>query len=203
MCFKRPTSANHLLAGNRWHIDCFRCHTCGAYLDSDVNLLMVGDGSLVCRNCAYSCSSCGSKIDDVAIVTGEQAFCAGCFKCRNCKKKIENLRYARTSQGIFCMDCHESLMSRRRKRTARNAAQRQKPPAPSMHLDKSLPSLPASMVAPENNPPPPSSSDIYSDSTTEHLPQSRQEDDRAAKSYSSHQGMFEVTRGESFDVGFG
>ena len=72
-----------------------------------------------------------------------------------------------------------------------------------MHLDKSLPSLPASMVAPENNPPPPSSSDIYSDSTTEHLPQSRQEDDRAAKSYSSHQGMFEVTRGESFDVGFG
>ncbi|OAL70727.1 rho GTPase activator [Trichophyton violaceum] len=175
------------LAGNRWHIDCFRCHTCGAYLDSDVNLLMVGDGSLVCRNCAYSCSSCGSKIDDVAIVTGEQAFCAGCFKCRNCKKKIENLRYARTSQGIFCMDCHESLMSRRRKRTARNAAQRQKPPAPSMHLDKSLPSLPASMVAPENNPPPPSSSDIYSDSTTEHLPQSRQEDDRAAKSYSSHQ----------------
>ncbi|KAM5469708.1 Rho-type gtpase-activating protein [Microsporum audouinii] len=174
------------LAGNRWHIDCFRCHTCGAYLDSDVNLLMVGDGSLVCRNCAYSCSSCGSKIDDVAIVTGEQAFCAGCFKCRNCKKKIENLRYARTSQGIFCMDCHESLMSRRRKRTARNAAQRQKPPAPNMHLDKSLPSLPPSMMVPENSAPPPSSSDIYSDSTSEHLPQSRQEEDRGTRSYSSN-----------------
>ncbi|KAK2873593.1 hypothetical protein FQN49_002259 [Arthroderma sp. PD_2] len=175
------------LAGNRWHIDCFRCHTCGAYLDSDVNLLMVGDGSLVCRNCAYSCSSCGSKIDDVAIVTGEQAFCAGCFKCRNCKKKIENLRYARTSQGIFCMDCHESLMSRRRKRTARNAAQRQKPPGPSMHLDKSLPSLPPSMMVPDNNDPPPPSSDIFSDSTSEHLPQSRQEDDRGTRSYSSNQ----------------
>lgn len=94
-------------------------------------------------------------------------------------------------------------MSRRRKRTARNAAQRQKPPAPSMHLDKSLPSLPPSMVAPENNPPPPSSSDIYSDSTSEHLPPSRQEDDRAARSYSSHQGMFAVTLNERLHVWFG
>ncbi|KAL1955561.1 hypothetical protein VTO42DRAFT_8440 [Malbranchea cinnamomea] len=132
------------LAGNRWHIDCFRCHTCGTYLDSDANLLMLGDGSLICNNCTYSCSACGNKIEDVAILTGDQAFCANCFKCRNCKRKIDNLRYARTSQGIFCMDCHESLMARRRKRTARNAAQQQRhrPPHP-VHLDKSLPSLPS------------------------------------------------------------
>ncbi|EAS31375.3 rho GTPase activator Rga [Coccidioides immitis RS] len=130
------------LAGNRWHIDCFRCHTCGTYLDSDANLLLLGDGSLICNNCTYSCSSCGSKIEDLAILTGDQAFCANCFKCRNCKRKIENLRYARTSQGIFCMDCHESLMARRRKRSARNATQRQKHPSSAMHLDKSLPSLP-------------------------------------------------------------
>lgn len=134
-----------ILAGNRWHIDCFRCHTCGTFLDSDANLLMLGDGSLICNNCTYSCSACGNKIEDVAILTGDQAFCATCFKCRNCKRKIDNLRYARTSQGIFCMDCHESLMARRRKKTARNAAQQRQrqQPNPSMHLDKSLPSLPS------------------------------------------------------------
>ncbi|EEP78782.1 conserved hypothetical protein [Uncinocarpus reesii 1704] len=136
------------LAGNRWHIDCFRCHTCGTYLDSDANLLLLGDGSLICNNCTYSCNSCGSKIEDLAILTGDQAFCANCFKCRNCKRTIENLRYARTSQGIFCMDCHESLMARRRKRTTKKTTQRQKPQSSAMHLDKSLPSLPSEHETP-------------------------------------------------------
>ncbi|KAB8078142.1 hypothetical protein BDV29DRAFT_20951 [Aspergillus leporis] len=128
------------LAGNRWHIECFCCSTCGTLLDSDAHLLLLGDGSLICSNCTYSCSSCGNKIEDLAILTGEQAFCAQCFRCRNCKRKIENLRYARTSQGIFCMDCHESLMQRRRKRN--RAAAPTKKPGPGVKLDKSLPSLP-------------------------------------------------------------
>jgi hypothetical protein len=77
---------------------------------------MLGDGSLICNNCTYACSSCGDKIQDLAVLTGDQAFCQDCFRCRNCKRRIENLRYAKTSQGMFCMDCHESLMARRRKK---------------------------------------------------------------------------------------
>ncbi|KAJ9201646.1 hypothetical protein DTO164E3_3539 [Paecilomyces variotii] len=128
------------LAGNRWHIDCFRCNTCGTLLDSDAHLLLLGDGSLICNNCTYSCSSCGNKIEDLAILTGDQAFCANCFKCRNCKKRIENLRYARTSQGIFCMDCHESLMQRRRKKKTTTQQTKRNPPG--IKLDKSLPAIP-------------------------------------------------------------
>lgn len=132
------------LAGNRWHIDCFRCNSCGTLLDSDANLLLLGDGSLICNSCTYSCTACGNKIEDLAILTGDQAFCAGCFRCRNCKRKIENLKYARTSQGIFCMNCHESLMARRRKRQKPTP---QRTPtsstaSPMLSLDKSLPSLP-------------------------------------------------------------
>ena len=135
-------------AGLRWHIECFSCNTCGTLLDSDANLLILGDGSLICNACTYSCSACGQKIEDLAILTGDQAYCAGCFRCRNCKRKIENLRYARTSQGMFCMDCHEGLMARRRKKktsaAAAAAAQRKQSSGSSgnMHLDKSLPSLP-------------------------------------------------------------
>lgn len=129
-------------AGNRWHIDCFRCNTCGTLLDSDANLLLLGDGSLICNNCTYSCSACGNKIEDLAILTGDQAFCASCFKCRNCRKKIENLRYARTSQGIFCMECHESLMARRRKKSAKISSRHKQSANSSMLLHKSLPSLP-------------------------------------------------------------
>ena len=140
-----------LPAGNRWHIDCFRCNSCGTLLDSDANLLLLGDGSLICNNCTYSCSACGNKIEDLAILTGDQAFCATCFRCRNCKKKIENLKYARTSQGIFCMECHESLMQRRRKKTQKHGTSRHKHrEQPSnnntMLLDKSLPKLPPSAV---------------------------------------------------------
>ncbi|TPX15085.1 uncharacterized protein E0L32_004915 [Thyridium curvatum] len=137
------------LAGNRWHLNCFRCNTCGTLLDSDANLLLLGDGSLICNNCTYSCSACNNKIEDLAILTGDQAFCATCFRCRNCKRKIENLRYARTSQGIFCMSCHESLMARRRKKSkaAAQAKAREKDASP-MLVDKSLPALPPNAIPP-------------------------------------------------------
>ncbi|KAJ3569290.1 hypothetical protein NPX13_g6133 [Xylaria arbuscula] len=136
------------LAGNRWHLNCFRCNTCNTLLDSDANLLLLGDGSLICNNCTYSCSACGDKIEDLAILTGEQAFCAACFRCRNCKRKIENLRYAKTSQGIFCMSCHESLMARRRKKSkAAQAKAREKDSSP-MVVEKSLPALPPNAIPP-------------------------------------------------------
>ncbi|KAM7204482.1 hypothetical protein V8F20_003598 [Naviculisporaceae sp. PSN 640] len=137
------------LAGNRWHLDCFRCNTCNTLLDSDANLLLLGDGSLICNNCTYSCNACGNKIEDLAILTGDQAFCATCFRCRNCKRKIENLRYARTSHGIFCMNCHESLMARRRKKSkaAAQAKARDKDGSP-MITEKSLPALPPNAIPP-------------------------------------------------------
>ncbi|KAL3494466.1 hypothetical protein BJX62DRAFT_40469 [Aspergillus germanicus] len=153
------------LAGNRWHIDCFRCSSCSTLLDSDAHLLLLGDGSLICSNCTYSCSSCGNKIEDLAILTGEQAFCAQCFRCRNCKRKIENLRYARTSQGIFCMDCHESLMQRRRKKN--RGISSKKHSSPGVKLDKSLPSLPPEEAEAMLHAADDISIDGYADGTTE------------------------------------
>ncbi|GCB22712.1 beta-chimaerin [Aspergillus awamori] len=166
-CFDKWLTAPFLtsrVAGNRWHIECFCCSTCGTLLDSDAHLLLLGDGSLICSNCTYSCSSCGNKIEDLAILTGEQAFCAQCFRCRNCKRKIENLRYARTSQGIFCMDCHESLMQRRRKRNRNVAPSRKQTPA-NMKLDKSLPSLPSEDPEPMPRGSDEPAADAYSDAT--------------------------------------
>jgi hypothetical protein len=149
----RTATSNVFAAGNRWHIDCFRCNTCGTLLDSDANLLLLGDGSLICNNCTYSCNACGNKIEDLAILTGDQAFCASCFRCRNCKRKIENLRYARTSQGIFCMSCHESLMARRRKKAkgTRSVTSGSNGPGSiaSTQVEKALPSLPPG-AAPES-----------------------------------------------------
>uniref|UniRef100_A0A8H7TVU8 LIM zinc-binding domain-containing protein n=1 Tax=Bionectria ochroleuca TaxID=29856 RepID=A0A8H7TVU8_BIOOC len=130
------------LAGNRWHLDCFRCNTCHTLLDSDANLLLLGDGSLICSNCTYSCSACGNKIEDLAILTGDQAFCSTCFRCRNCKRKIENLRYARTSLGIFCMGCHETIIAKKRKKSKAAASAKSREKESPMITEKSLPALP-------------------------------------------------------------
>ena len=61
------------------------------------------------------------------------------------------------------MECHEALMARRRKKTSRNATQRQK--SASNHLDKSLPQLPPSEAhkhafTPSVDSPPPYSSNL-------------------------------------------
>lgn len=179
----RDRYTDKFAAGNRWHIDCFRCNACTTLLDSDANLLLLGDGSLICNNCTYSCSACGNKIEDLAILTGDQAYCATCFRCRNCKKKIENLKYARTSQGIFCMDCHESLMQRRRKKSSKGDRHRHRHHQIANN-NKSLPSLPPNaLFSPDSES---VASDGYSDTPTE-LPQISQRKPGNSKP-SSHSG---------------
>lgn len=103
------------LGDDRWHINCFKCSKCDSSLGCNSNFLVLGNGNLICSNCSYNCKQCGKKIDDLAILTGDQAYCSSCFKCRACKQKIEDLRYARTSKGLFCMNCHEKLMAKKRK----------------------------------------------------------------------------------------
>ncbi|CAK9441137.1 uncharacterized protein LODBEIA_P50060 [Lodderomyces beijingensis] len=107
------------LGEDRWHIDCFNCSKCDTSLGCNSNFLVLGNGNLICSNCSYNCKQCGRKIDDLAILTGDQAYCSNCFKCRSCKNKIEDLRYARTSKGLFCMDCHEKLMAKKKKYDAK------------------------------------------------------------------------------------
>jgi hypothetical protein len=77
------------------------------------------------------------------------------------------------------MDCHESLMARRRKRP-KNSAHRQKLANNGVQLDKSLPSLPPSAVAPVSAPKSAfapdvetSMSEAYSDTPTEIPPRQR------------------------------
>lgn len=36
-------------------------------------------------------------------MTGDESYHAHCFTCRACSKRIEELVFAKTSQGIYCM----------------------------------------------------------------------------------------------------
>ncbi|KAG9126326.1 hypothetical protein FRC07_003893 [Ceratobasidium sp. 392] len=98
-----------------WHVECFRCAKCRTTVSADTNLLLLADGSPVCQACSYSCHVCRNPILDEAIMTGDDSYHAACFKCRSCSRRIEELVFAKTSQGIYCMSCHNDRVARSRR----------------------------------------------------------------------------------------
>ncbi|KAF8894145.1 hypothetical protein BD779DRAFT_1669623 [Infundibulicybe gibba] len=104
-----------------FHVDCFKCAKCGDQVTADTNLLLLSDGSPICANCSYSCNVCHLPILDEAIMTGDDSYHAHCFKCKVCKNRIDELVFAKTSQGIYCMNCHNERMIKIRKHTQKKA----------------------------------------------------------------------------------
>src|ERR1700691_1858082 len=98
-----------------FHVDCFKCAKCGDKVTADTNLLLLSDGSPICANCSYSCNVCNLPILDEAIMTGDDSYHAHCFKCKVCKTRIDELVFAKTSQGIYCMNCHNERMAKIRR----------------------------------------------------------------------------------------
>ena len=64
----------------------------------------------------YSCASRFHAVPDLTIsITGDESYHAACFTCRSCSRKIEELVFAKTSQGIYCMTCHNERVARSRR----------------------------------------------------------------------------------------
>lgn len=108
-----------------FHVDCFKCAKCGDQVTADTSLLLLSDGSPVCANCSYNCSVCHEPILDEAIMTGDDSYHAHCFRCKVCKNRIDELVFAKTSHGIYCMKCHNERMIKIRKH-AQKKAEREK-----------------------------------------------------------------------------
>lgn len=54
-------------------------------------------------------------------MAGDDSYHAYCFKCKVCKNRIDELVFAKTSQGIYCMSCHSERMIKIRKHTQKKA----------------------------------------------------------------------------------
>ena len=48
-------------------------------------------------------------------MTGDDSYHAHCFKCKVCQTRIDELVFAKTSQGIYCMGCHNERMAKIRR----------------------------------------------------------------------------------------
>ncbi|KAI8140984.1 hypothetical protein BJV82DRAFT_184579 [Fennellomyces sp. T-0311] len=99
-----------------FHLDCFNCAKCALPVDCNSKLLLLADGRPVCENCSYICVACKQAIRDEAVMTGDEAYHANCFKCVLCRKKIDDLVFTQTSKGIYCTPCHEQRKAERQRR---------------------------------------------------------------------------------------
>ena len=125
------------LGCDRWHTHCFACYKCEKPLSCESDFLVLGTGALICFDCSDSCKNCGKKIDDLAIIlsSSNEAYCSDCFKCCKCGENIADLRYAKTKRGLFCLNCHEKLLAKRKYYEEKKR-----------RLKKNLPSLPNPVI---------------------------------------------------------
>ncbi|KAG0204110.1 hypothetical protein BGX28_003871, partial [Mortierella sp. GBA30] len=77
----------------------------------------------------------------------DEAYHADCFRCIQCESKIDDLVFAKTSQGIYCMKCHQERKEAKRQREERERMERAE-----RMMDKLLPTIPEA----EKRPPLPS-----------------------------------------------
>ncbi|GAA5846906.1 hypothetical protein JCM9279_006946 [Rhodotorula babjevae] len=146
-----------------FHVDC-RCAKCSRHVEHNMSLLLLADGNPVCENCKYICSSCSKPIHNEAIVTGDESYHSECFRCRSCQNKIEELIFAKTNQGIWCMACHNERVARTRKHAE---AKRNRQARKDRDNGSSSTSAPRSSRSRLDRPPPSSSSTDAGDRTTE------------------------------------
>ncbi|KZW00267.1 RhoGAP-domain-containing protein [Exidia glandulosa HHB12029] len=139
-----------------WHVECFKCAKCGNRVTADTNLLLLSDGSPVCTSCSYNCNVCKKPILDEAIMTGEESYHAACFTCKTCHRRIDELVFAKTSAGIYCMACHNDRVARSRrhaeaKKRAKSASARKDPKSPKDKLRDNAPqSIDSAGTTPES-----------------------------------------------------
>ncbi|PVU84560.1 hypothetical protein BB560_007316, partial [Smittium megazygosporum] len=131
-----------------WHLNC-------KLIDYSSNLLFLANGKPICSDCTYSCSLCNKSIFDEAIVTAEGTYHSECFRCNECKEKIQGKSFAKTNSNvIYCVPCY---YKRKERRNAALKKQQNK-----LKNDKNLPKTPldkleeASKLSTrtKNNPPP-------------------------------------------------
>ncbi|CEP16580.1 hypothetical protein [Parasitella parasitica] len=96
----------------------FICAKCSDPVDCESNLLLLTNGRPVCESCSYCCNACKQVIRDEAIMTGDEAYHAECFRCVSCKRKIDDLVFTQTSKGIHCTPCHEKRRAEKQRRRA-------------------------------------------------------------------------------------
>ncbi|KAF9955283.1 hypothetical protein BGZ70_010294 [Mortierella alpina] len=70
-------------------------------------------------------------------IVGDEAYHADCFRCIQCDSKIDDLVFAKTSQGIYCMKCHQERKEAKRQREERERMERAE-----RMMDKLLPTIP-------------------------------------------------------------
>ncbi|KAF9436323.1 hypothetical protein BGZ76_004284 [Entomortierella beljakovae] len=75
---------------------------------------------------------------------GEEAYHSECFRCIQCNAKIDDLVFAKTSHGVYCMKCYQERKDAKRRREERERMERAE-----KLMEKLLPTIPVEKKASE------------------------------------------------------
>ncbi|KAG6375544.1 hypothetical protein JVT61DRAFT_3105 [Boletus reticuloceps] len=99
---------------------------------------------------ATTCNICQQPILDEAIMTGDDSYHAHCFKCKVCRNRIDELVFAKTTHGIYCMNCHNERMAKIR-RHAQRKREKEKATAPTIPSSARDPLQDNSVISPPSS----------------------------------------------------
>ncbi|KAF9566498.1 hypothetical protein CPC08DRAFT_99022 [Agrocybe pediades] len=95
------------------HLDCYKCKTCRTTLEIEDTIMLDRDGLPLCENCFLHCNACQLPVSDEVIFIGDSSqYHSHCFKCKKCDKSLDQQKFARSRQSVYCQDCYNRRLDK-------------------------------------------------------------------------------------------
>jgi hypothetical protein len=110
-----------------FHIDCYKCKKCQDSIEINDRVLLDFDGLPLCEHCFHKCTSCKLSISDskIVFVNNNSYYHSACFLCKKCSQVLDEKRFAKTKQSIYCTDCYQKRVAKL-KRKAEKKVERER-----------------------------------------------------------------------------
>ncbi|KAF8970451.1 hypothetical protein BDZ97DRAFT_1791486 [Flammula alnicola] len=105
-----------------FHVDCYTCKKCQTSIEIEDRVLLDLDGLPLCASCFHKCNICQLAISEKVIYVGDHSYYhPECFKCKKCSRTLDEEKFAKSRQSLYCKDCHDKRIAKMKKRMEKKA----------------------------------------------------------------------------------
>jgi len=99
------------------HLDCYKCKACSTAIEIEESIMLDRDGLPLCQKCFLKCNTCDLPVnDELVIFVGETSqYHTQCFRCKKCDKSLDQQRFARGRQSVYCQGCYNKRVEKLKK----------------------------------------------------------------------------------------
>jgi hypothetical protein len=101
-----------------FHVDCYKCKKCQDSIEINDRVFLDFDGLPLCEHCFHKCTSCKLSISDskIVYVNNNSYYHPACFLCKRCSQVLDEKRFAKTKQSIYCTDCYKKRLAKSKRK---------------------------------------------------------------------------------------